>query len=130
MSQVTAEELARRWLGSFEGDPDGFRETLHPDIAWFPFEDNHSPSHGIDGALRIRSHWLDSWDEMRADVEEVVGDNESVIATVHVVAQGKTSGAKVDGHLYLHFKVRDGKIAYVYEHQDRAEALEALRQPH
>jgi ketosteroid isomerase-like protein len=127
MSSLTAEELARRWIGSFEEDPDGFRDTLHPEIVWFPFEDNHTPSHGIEGALRIRSHWLDSWDEMEAEVEEVVGDADSVIATVHVVAQGKTSGVKVDVRLYFHFKARDKKIVYVYEHQDRATALDALR---
>jgi ketosteroid isomerase-like protein len=127
MSSLTAEELARRWIGSFEEDPDGFRDTLHPEIVWFPFEDNHTPSHGIEGALRIRSHWLDSWDEMEAEVEEVVGDADSVIATVHVVAQGKTSGVKVDVRLYFHFKKRDEKIVYVYEHQDKATALEALR---
>jgi ketosteroid isomerase-like protein len=127
MSSLTAEELARRWIGSFEEDPDGFRDTLHPEIVWFPFEDNHIPSHGIEGALRIRSHWLDSWDEMEAEVEEVVGDADSVIATVHVVAQGKTSGVKVDVRLYFHFKKRDEKIVYVYEHQDKATALEALR---
>jgi ketosteroid isomerase-like protein len=125
MSLVTAEELARRWIGSFEDDPDGFRETLHPDIVWFPFEDNHSPSQGIDGAMRIRNHWMESWDEMQAEVEEVVGDAESVIATVHAVAQGKASGVQVDVRLYFHFKVRDDKIVYVYEHQDKADALEA-----
>jgi ketosteroid isomerase-like protein len=128
MSRVTAEELARRWIGSFEEDPDGFRDTLHRDIVWFPFEDNHTPSHGIEGALRIRSHWLDSWDEMQAEVEEVVGDADSAIATVHVVARGKTSGVEVDVRLYFHFKTRDNKIVYVYEHQDEATALEALGQ--
>jgi hypothetical protein len=65
---------------------------------------------------------------MQAEVEEVVGDTERVIATVHVVAQGKASGVKVDVRLYFHFKTRDDKIVYVYEHQDRAEALEALRE--
>jgi ketosteroid isomerase-like protein len=93
---------------------------------WFPFEDNHTPSHGVEGAIRIRNHWLDSWDEMQAEVEEVVGDSESVIATVHIVALGKASGVQVDVRLYFHFKVRDDKIVYIYEHQDRAEALEAV----
>jgi ketosteroid isomerase-like protein len=126
MSPQNAEELARSWIVSFEDDPDGFRDTLHPDIVWFPFEDNHAPSHGVEGAMRIRNHWLDSWDEMRAEVEEVVGDDDDVVASVHLAARGKASGARVDVRLHFHFKVRDGKIAYVYEYEDRETALDAL----
>ena len=32
---------------------------------------------------------------------------------------------EVDLRLYLHFKLRDGKIVYLYEYADRGEALEA-----
>ena len=42
------------------------------------------------------------------------------------MAQGKASGVQVDVRLYFHFKVRDDKIVYIYEHQDRTEALEAV----
>jgi ketosteroid isomerase-like protein len=44
---------------------------------------------------------------------------------VHLTGRGKTSGAKVDVRVHFHLKVRDGKIVYVYEHLDKAEALEA-----
>jgi len=125
MSRENAEEVARRWLGAFADDPQAFRDALHPDIVWFPFEDNHMPSHGVEGAMRIRNHWLESWTEMRAEVEEVVGDSDSVVATTHVTGRGKTSGVVVDVRLHMHFKVRDGKVVYVYEYQDRAQALEA-----
>jgi len=63
---------------------------------------------------------------MRAEVEEVVGEGDSLVATVHVTAQGRASGVEVDVRLYFHFKVRDDKVAYIYEHQDRATALEAV----
>jgi hypothetical protein len=48
-------DVAKRWLESFDGDTEVFRGTLHPDIEWHPFEDNHTPSHGIDGTERARS---------------------------------------------------------------------------
>ena len=128
MSPATAEDLARRWIVAFGDDPEGFRDTLHPDIVWRPFEDNHTPSHGIEGAMRIRNHWMDSWDEMQADVEEVVGDADNVVASVRVAGRGKSSGAQVDVRLHFHFRVRDDRIVYVYEHEDRDTALEALRQ--
>ena len=28
-------------------------------------------------------------------------------------------------HLYGHFKVRDGKVVYLFEHQDRDDAVKA-----
>jgi hypothetical protein len=57
---------------------------------WFPFGDNHSPSYGIGGAMRIRSQWLDAWDEYRSEIEDVIADGENVVASLHVIGRGKT----------------------------------------
>jgi len=119
-------EVVRRWIGAFPNDPEAFRETLHPETVWFPFEENHTPSHGLDGAMRIRSQWLSSFDEMQAELEEVIEGEEDVVASVHVTAKGKTSGAEVDVRLHLHFKVREGMVIYLFEYVDRTEALEAV----
>ena len=126
-SLVTQEniDLVQRWMESFDGDADVFRGTLHPDIEWCPFEDNHTPSYGIEGAMRIRNGWRDAWDEMQADLEQIVEAGDSVVASVHVTGVGKSSGAKVDVRLHLHFKIRDERIAYIFEHTQRAAALEA-----
>jgi ketosteroid isomerase-like protein len=120
-------DLVKRWLGNFDGDADVFRRTLHPDIEWLPFEDNHTPSHGIEGAMRIRNGWLDAWEEMRVDLEQVVEEGDSVVASVHVTGRGKSSGVEVDVRLHLLFRIREEKIAYIFEHTERAAALEAAR---
>jgi ketosteroid isomerase-like protein len=122
-------ELVRTWLGSFDGDAKAFRDTLHPEIEWRPFEDNHSPSHGIEGAMRIRREWLDAWEEMGVDLEQVVEEGDCVVASVHVTGRGKSSGVEVDVRLHLLFRVRDEKIVYIFEHTDRAAALEAAGAP-
>jgi ketosteroid isomerase-like protein len=121
-------EVVQRWLLSFDSDADAFRATLHPDIEWFPFEDNHSPSYGIAGAMRVREHWLESWEDMSAELEEIVETRDGMVASVYVKARGKSSGVEVEVRLHLHFKIRDGRIVYIYEHQDKAEALEAANQ--
>jgi ketosteroid isomerase-like protein len=118
-------EVARGWFWAFENDTDAFRDILHPEIEWFPFEENHTPSHGIGGAMRIRNQWLDTWSDIRINLTQMVDRGEHVVATGHVTARGKGSGVEVDAWLHFHFKVRDGKIAYIYEYEDRAEALEA-----
>jgi ketosteroid isomerase-like protein len=127
MSQENANAVARRWLWAFENDTDAFRDTLHPEIEWFPFEDDHSPSYGVDGGMRIRNQWIDTWGEHRIDLEELIERGDSVVASVHVTARGKSSGVEVDARLHLHFTVREGKVVYVFEHADRAAALEAVR---
>jgi ketosteroid isomerase-like protein len=124
MSQENV-EVVQTWFESFVDDADTFQDTLHPEIEWFPFEDNHTPSYGVGGAMGIRTHWLDSWDEMEAEVENLVDAGEHVVASVHVTGRGKASGVEVDVRLHFHFKFRDNKIVYLFEHTDRAAALDA-----
>ena len=123
---MSQENVVRRWLETFTDDADAFRDVLHPDIEWFPFEENHTPSHGVEGGMRIRNQWMGTWEEMRAELEDLVEKGESVMATIHVMGRGKASGVEVDTRLYMHFKVRDDKVAYVYEYEERGPALAAV----
>jgi ketosteroid isomerase-like protein len=116
-------------MATFDGDADVFRDTLHPDIEWCPFEDNHTPSHGIEGAMRIRNGWLEAWDEMHVDLEQIVEEGDTIVASVHVTGRGKSSGVEVDTRVHLLFKTRDEKIAYIFEHTERAAALAAAGLP-
>jgi ketosteroid isomerase-like protein len=126
MSQETATiESIQAWFEAFNDDPDGFRDLLHSDIEWFPFEDNHSPSRGIDGAMAIRRHWLDSWTDQVVELEGLVAGGDDVVVTAHVSARGRGSGVPVDTRLHFHFQLREGKVVHIYEYLDRAEALEA-----
>jgi ketosteroid isomerase-like protein len=118
-------EVVRRWFWAFEHDAALFREMLHPEIEWFPIEENHMPRYGIEAALQNRNEWLDTWDEHRFDLEEVFKEGDNVVVLVHIVAQGKASRIEVDLRFYAQIKVRDGKIIYIYDHEDRAAALEA-----
>jgi ketosteroid isomerase-like protein len=122
-------EVVERWFHSFTEDGDVFRSTLHSDIEWYPFEDNHSPAHGIEGGMAIRNGWLDAWDEMQAEMEQIVSQGDGVVASIHVTGRGRSSGAEVDVRLYMLFRVRDEKVSYVYEYTDRADALEAIGLP-
>jgi ketosteroid isomerase-like protein len=123
-------EIVQSWLECFVGDEDAFRATIHPEMVWFPFEENHTPSYGVGGAMRIRTNWLEAWEEMQAELEGIVDEGDDVVASIHVSGRGKSSGVEVDVHLHMHFKVRDGQIVYLYEHTDKASAIQAARQKH
>jgi ketosteroid isomerase-like protein len=128
MSQEVVEirnKAVRRFVAAFEDDDDSFRNTLHPEIEWYPIEENRTPTRGVEAAMWNRNQWLDTWEEHRLDVEEVIEDGDSVVALIHIQARGKASGVEVDVRFYAQIKVRDGKIIYIYDHEDREAALEA-----
>jgi ketosteroid isomerase-like protein len=116
-------EVVRKAIWAFENDADVFESMQSSEGVWFPFEDNHSPSYGIEGAMRIRSHWLEAWDEYRSEIEDVVAEGENVVVSLHVIGRGKASRVPVDVRIHFQFKVRDGRIAYTYEHLHRDAAL-------
>jgi ketosteroid isomerase-like protein len=122
-------EAVRSFLDAFEDDDNAFRRTLHPEIEWCPLEENRVPLHGVEAAVRNRNAWLDTWDQHRLDVDEVVEDGDDVVASVHITARGRGSGVTTDVRFYAQLKSRDGKIAYIYDHEDKAAALEAAGLP-
>jgi hypothetical protein len=119
-------DAVRDFLVDFEADDDVFARTLHPDeFTWHPIDENRVALHGIDAAIRNRNAWLDTWDEHRVDVDEVIEDGDDVVASIHITARGKGSGASADVRFYIQVKTRDGKVTYIYDHEERAAALEA-----
>ncbi len=115
----------RRFCEAFEADDDAFRQALDPEIQWCPIDENRVPLHGTGAAVRNRNAWLDTWDEHRLDVDEVVEDGDNVVLLIHITARGKGSRARADVRFYAQMRTRDGKVAYIYDHEERAAALEA-----
>jgi ketosteroid isomerase-like protein len=124
MSQENV-EVVRRCLETYEADEDAWLQTLDPELEWYPRGDGHIRRVGLDAAVGVRRRWLESWDDHRLDVEEVKGGGASVVVGTRVSGRGKGSGLEVDLRVYLHFKLRNGKVSYVYEYAERGEALEA-----
>ena len=96
MSQENV-EIVRRYIWAFVNDLDTFRDLTHPKIAWAPVEENHTPSHGIEGALRIRNGWLEAWDEYRLNVEEILdaGDEDGLVVAI-------AARSLLEQHVLLH----------------------------
>jgi hypothetical protein len=105
MSQENV-EIVQAWLLAFEEDRDAFSAITHPAIEWMPFEENHTPTRGVEGALRIRDGWLDAWDEHTTEIEEIRGRGDGVYPAAKLIGRG-------------------GKVVYFYEHLNREDALKA-----
>jgi ketosteroid isomerase-like protein len=124
MSQENV-EIVLRSIEAFEHDEEAWLRMADPAIVWHPIEEGHLPSRGLEDAVGVRRRWLESWDVFQIDVEEIKDGADSVVASVHLTGRGKGSGVEVDLRVHMHYKLRDGKIVYVYEYADRGEALEA-----
>src|SRR4051812_19334821 len=98
--------VLRRLFWAFDHDADALRDVLHPEIEWFPIDENRGRLFGIDAALRNINEWLETWDEHQTEVDEVAAEGNNVVASVHMTARGKVSGAMVDVRFYPHFKLR------------------------
>jgi ketosteroid isomerase-like protein len=118
-------EAVREFFSAFDGEDDAFGACLHPEIEWYPIEENRTPNRGVDAALRNRNEWLETWEEHELGVEEAVEDGDDVVVLVHIRARGRGSGIETDVRFYAQFKVRDGKVAYIYDHEDRNSAMQA-----
>ena|SRR2546421_6843856 len=125
MSQANV-EIVRRWLWAFENDADVFRNALHPDIEWFPIEENQRRLYGVEAAMRNRNEWLDTWDEHGFDLEEVIEGGDGIVALIHITATGKASAVETDVRFYAHIKMKDHQIVYIFDHRDRTTALKAV----
>jgi ketosteroid isomerase-like protein len=115
--------VIQSWFWAFENDSSKFEALLHPEIEWFPIDENYGRLHGIEAAVRNRNEWLDAWEEHRMDVEEVASEGDSAVLAVHITARGKNSGAETDLRFYIHMRLRDGKVGYIRDYEDRAHAL-------
>jgi len=114
-----------RSIEAYEDDEEAFLSTLDPGVEWYPIGEGHIPSRGHEAALRVRKSWLENWEGHQIDLEEMKDGADSVVACLHLTGRGVRSGVEVDLRLYMHLKLRDGKIVHLYEYADRAEALEA-----
>jgi ketosteroid isomerase-like protein len=118
-------EVVQGSIAAFEDDEETWLAAIDPEHVWYPLEEGNIPSHGRDAALAIRKRWLESWGSHQIAVEEILDGGDSVVGCLHLTGTGKASGLEVDLRFYMHWKLRDGKIVYLYEYADRNEALKA-----
>lgn len=83
---------------------------------------------GREGALELWESFLDAWDEIRWDPQEIIEVDEArVILVNHVRMRGGGSGVDVEATAAQLWTITDGKWRSVKLYQSKAEALAAAQ---
>jgi ketosteroid isomerase-like protein len=124
-------DVVRRQWGAFEhGGLDAVAAFWHAAIEWRAVEgaaDDAGVLEGPEAMRRYYQDWVDTFDGLRTEVEEVLGEaGENLAVVLHVSGRGRESGVPVDARYYVLYTIREGLIVRGREYATPAEALAAL----
>ena len=83
--------------------------------------------HGHDGYRRLWAYWLDAFDDIGWEPEEILDFGDRVVVTTRQRGHGSGSGVGVSVPVFQLFRMRRGLAISQEDFLDRAEALEAAR---
>ena len=81
---------------------------------------------GHEGYLRLWGYWLDAFEDIRWDPEEMLDLGDKVLVTTQQMGHGSGSGVSVSEPVFQLFTLRRGLVVRQEDFVDRAEALQAL----
>ena len=128
MSQENVEVVRAAFEAWERGGLDALSEFWDARIDWRAAEgaiDDAGPIRGADAMRAYLQDWLDDFDEMRVEPEELIDAGEQVVAVQRISARAKASGIETELRYAVVYTVRDGKIVRGREYWERAQALEA-----
>ncbi|HKP90183.1 MAG TPA: nuclear transport factor 2 family protein [Thermoleophilaceae bacterium] len=105
-------------------DPD--RYEYRPSRAFLP-PDMDTVYHGADGYRRFWRLWLDAFENIRWDPEEIVDFGEKVLVKARQSGRGSGSGVAVSESVFQVFTFSRGMVVRQEDFLDRDDALRAVR---
>ncbi len=122
--------ITRTYAAANRRDFDVILVGLDPENEYRPGRDLIAPDQdevfaGHDGYLRMWQNWLDAFEDLRFDPEEVVDFGDRFLVTAQQSAHGAGSGIAVRKPVYQLFVLRRGLVVSQQDFSDRSQALEA-----
>jgi ketosteroid isomerase-like protein len=81
--------------------------------------------HGHDGYLQLWRYWLEAFEDIRWDPEEMLDFGDGFLVTAQQRGHGSGSGVAVSEPVFQLFKLRRGLVVWQEDFLDRSKALEA-----
>ena len=80
---------------------------------------------GHDGYLRLWRYWLDAFEDIRWDPQEILDLGQKLVVTTRQAGHGSGSGVAVSKPVFQLFELRRGLVVRQHDFLDRSSALQA-----
>jgi ketosteroid isomerase-like protein len=81
--------------------------------------------YGREGYIRVWRYWLDAFEDIRWEPEELLDLGDRILVTAKLRGRGSGSGVAVSQPVFQLVEVRNGLAVWQQDFSDRSEALEA-----
>jgi len=105
-----------------------WRDVFEPDFEWHTRDDlpDAGVRKGYEGTVRLRDEWVEAFDDMHVDLDELIDAGDHVIAITRLCGCLRGSGRELDVQETQVWKLRDGRVTEVRAYLTRSAALEAV----
>ena len=127
---MLARRMARVYAAANRRDFDLVLTGLDPETEYRPGPDLIAPDQAVvfsghAGYLEMWRNWLDAFEDLRFEPEEILDFGDTFLVTAQQSAHGSGSGIAVHKPVFQLFKMRRGLVIWQHDYSDRAKALEA-----
>jgi ketosteroid isomerase-like protein len=104
-----------------------WREIFEPDFEWHTRDDlpDAGVRKGHEGAARLRDEWVEAFDDMHVELDELIDAGDDVIAVTRLCGRLRGSGHQLDIQETQVWHAQDGRVTEVRAYLTRSEALRA-----
>jgi ketosteroid isomerase-like protein len=127
---MLARNIPQVYAAANRRDFDAVLVGWDPESEYHPSGDLMPPDleavfHGREGYLKLWRYWLDAFEDIRWDPEEILDLGEKVLVTTRQRGRGSGSGVAVSEPVFQLFTFRRGLVARQEDFLDRSKALAA-----
>ena len=127
MSQENVDAILRSVDDFNSGNDDGYVALAHPDVEWDAGLLGTPTYRGREGTRKMLRDVRAAWADLQTEVVGTPTDIDPwVFWEMRLRGHGRTSGAPVEGSMFVAAKFRDGLVERGGTFTSKAEALEAV----
>ena len=106
---------------------------LDPGVEYHARGDSWAPDldavlHGHEGYLQVWRYWLDAFEDIRFEPEELLDLGDRLLVTAQLRGRGSGSGVAMSQPVFQLLEFRGGLMVWQADFSDRSKALEAAAQ--
>jgi ketosteroid isomerase-like protein len=125
MSQENMEVVRRSFEAFQRGGPDSMLDLFSDDVITYRAEPDGATFDGKAGFRDAAADWTEDFSEWQVLPQEFTDLGERVLVRVLQIAQGKSSGVRVEEDYWFLFELTGGKVSKLSFYSRRSEALKA-----